>query len=445
MAEKQIAETVHRATLSRRHFLMAAGTIAGGALLAACVPAAAPAAAPASDAPTQLTQNVKDVVLRQIGTGVSNINEIQQQAEKDLGFKIQMKSLSTTENNQIAITQPKTYDIFDGEYFSLPLVIPSGNLQPLDTTRIKDFDKIVPLFITGKLTPESKIAQGTAPHKVMFLKAQDSTEFAAEPTKWATLIPTIYNADTLGYRPDLVGRPIESWAELFNPEFKGKTSILDIPSIGIMDAAMVTEAAGMITFGDKGDMTKEEIDKVTDILKEQKSAGQFRAFWKTFDESVNLMSSGEVVVQSMWSPAVTAVKAKGLPCVYAPLKEGYRAWGGGLGLSKGLEGIALDAAYEYISWWISGWAGGFVGRQGYYSSIPDNAKGFMSAAEWDFWYEGKPAAEDVVDPFGTKLESAGAARDGGSFQDRMGRVECWNSVMKEQDYLVQKWNEFIAS
>ena len=192
-------------------------------------------------------------------------------------------------------------------------------------------------------------------------------------------------------------------------------------------------------------MTKEEIDKVTDILKEQKKAGQFRAFWKTFDESVNLMSSGEVVLQSMWSPAVTAVKAKGLQCIYAPLKEGYRAWGGGLGLSKGLEGVALDAAYEYINWWISGWAGGFVGRQGYYSSIPDNAKKFMSAAEWDFWYEGKPAAEDIVDPFGKKLEVKGATRDGGAFADRMGRVACWNSVMKEQDYLVKKWNEFIAA
>ena len=425
--------------------MVGAGLTIGGTLLAACVAPAAPAAEPAASGVTVVTQNIKDVVLRQIGTGVSNINEIQEQAQKDLGFKIQMKSVSTTENNQIAITQPNSYDIFDGEYFSLPLVVPSGNLQPLDTTKIKEFDKIAPLFITGKLTAESKIAQGTAPHKVMFLKAQDSTEFASEPTQWATLIPTIYNADTLGYRPDLVGRTIESWAELFNPEFKGKTSILDIPSIGIMDAAMITEAAGMVQYGDKGDMTKEEIDKVTDILKEQKAAGQFRAFWKTFDESVNLMSSGEVVLQSMWSPAVTAVKAKGLPCIYAPLKEGYRAWGGGLGLSKGLSGIALDAAYEYINWWISGWAGGFVGRQGYYSSIPENAKNFMSPAEWDFWYEGKAAAEDVVDPFGTKLEAKGATRDGGSFFERMGRVECWNSVMKEQDYLVTKWNEFIAA
>jgi len=61
------------------------------------------------------------------------------------------------------------------------------------------------------------------------------------------------------------------------------------------------------------------------------------------------MSSGEVVLQSMWSPAVTAVQSKEIECVYAPLKEGYRGWGGGVGLSKNLEGIQLDAAYEYLN------------------------------------------------------------------------------------------------
>ena len=60
----------------------------------------------------------------------------------------------------------------------------------------------------------------------------------------------------------------------------------------------------------------------------------------------------------MWSPAVTAVKSRGLPCIYAPLREGYRGWGGGLGLSKNLSGIELDAAYEYLNWtlnWLAGW------------------------------------------------------------------------------------------
>ena len=50
-------------------------------------------------------------------------------------------------------------------------------------------------------------------------------------------------------------------------------------------------------------------------LIELKKAGHFRALWNTFDESVNLMASGEVVIQSMWSPAVTAVRVKDIQCV----------------------------------------------------------------------------------------------------------------------------------
>ena len=287
--------------------------------------------------------------------------------------------------------------------------------------------------------------QGTAPKKVIYLEGEKSKVFSKTPTQFMSLIPTVYNADTLGYRPDLVGRKIETWGELFNPEFKGKTAILDIPQIGIMDAAMVSESLGLMTFGDKGNMTKAEIDQIIEILKEQKANGQFRAFWKTFDESVNLMSSGEVVLQSMWSPAVTAVQAQGIECIYAPLKEGYRGWGGGIGLSKNLEGIQLDAAYEYMNWMLDGWVGAFLGRQGYYSAAPETARKFMSADEWGFWYEGKAATEPIVDPFGKTLAKAGAKRDGGSFDERFGNIVCWNSTMKENTYLVQKWNEFIAS
>lgn len=266
-----------------------------------------------------------------------------------------------------------------------------------------------------------------------------------EESGWMTLIPTIYNADTLGIRPDLIGRPIESWTELLNPEFKGKASILDISSIGIMDAAMVCEAMGEIKYGDKGNMTKEEIDKTMAIFTEAKKNGQFRAFWKTFDESVTLMASGEVVIQSMWSPAITAVKTQGIPCVYQPLKEGYRSWGGGIGLSKNLTGIQLDAAYEYINWYLSGWVGGFLMRQGYYSAVPETSKEFMSADEWGYWFEGKAATGDITSPQGQKLAGAGDTRDGGDYYSRMGAVACWNSVMDENQYMVRKWNEFIAA
>jgi len=393
--------------------------------------------------PTIWAQN--PITLRQFGTGVSNLNAVAEKCKEDLGITLQMTALDSDAVAQRAVTQPDSYDIADIEYWICKKVFPAGVMQPMDTTRIENFDKIVPLFITGKLTPDSEIAQGTAPHTVGFVEGADSTTFASEPTQWMTMIPTIYNADTLGIRPDLVGREIANWKDIMDPAFAGKTSILNIPSIGIMDAAMICESTGEITYGDKGNMTREEIDKTIAILTEAKQAGQFRAFWKTFDESVNLMASGEVIIQSMWSPAVAAVRAKGIPCVYQPLEEGYRAWGGGLGLASHLSGAELDAAYEYINWYLSGWVGAYLNRQGYYSACLETAKDHMSEDEWGFWMEGKPAENDILSPDGRVMEEAGAVRDGGSFEERMGSVACWNAVMDEDRYMVQKWNEFIAA
>lgn len=395
--------------------------------------------------PTIWAQNIKDITLRQFGTGVSNLNDVAKKVKEDLGFTLKMTALDTDSVTQRAATQPKSFDIADIEYWICKKVWPAGNLQAMDVSKIKNYDKIVGIFKSGKLTPESVIAQGTAPHTVSFVDGPDGKNFVDNESGWMTLIPTIYNADTLGIRPDLIGRPIDSWAELLNPEFKGKASILDISSIGIMDAAMVSEAMGEITYGDKGNMTRAEIDKTMEIFTEAKKAGQFRAFWKTFDESVNLMASGEVVIQSMWSPAITAVRAKGIPCVYQPLKEGYRSWGGGIGLSKTLSGLELDAAYEYINWYLDGWVGGYLMRQGYYSAVPETSKNYMSANEWGFWFEGKPSTADITNPQGQVMEKAGVIRDGGSFYERMGRVAAWNSVMDENQHMVRKWNEFIAS
>jgi putative spermidine/putrescine transport system substrate-binding protein len=386
-----------------------------------------------------------NIVLRQAGTGVSAFNEIADRALEDLGITLEMTALDSDSVTQRVATQPDSFDIADIEYWICKKIWPTGNLQAMDTSRIANYDKIAGTFRSGKLTPTSEIAQGTAPHTVGFTSGATGTDFVQEESGWMTLIPTIYNADTLGIRPDLIGRPISNWSELLNPEFKGKASILDISSIGIMDMAMVVESMGEYTYPDKGNMTKEEIDLTLGIFTEAKKNGQFRAFWKSFDESVNLMASGEVVIQSMWSPAITAVRSQGIPCVYQPLEEGYRSWGGGMGLAASLEGAKLDAAYEYINWYLSGWAGGFLMRQGYYSAVPETSKLFMSEDEWGFWYEGKESKGDIVSPSGQRLEGPGAVRDGGSFIDRMGAVACWNSVMDENQYMVRKWNEFIAA
>ena len=416
--------------VSRRNVLKGGAAFAAGTTLGA---------------PMIWAQNIKDVTLRQFGTGVSNLNDVANKVKEDLGFTLEMTALDSDSVTQRAATQPNSFDIADIEYWICKKIWPTGNLQAMDTSKIKNYDKIVGIFRDGKLTPDSTIAQGTAPHTVGFTEGPDGKGFADNESGWMTLIPTIYNADTLGIRPDLIGRPINNWSELLNPEFKGKASILDISSIGIMDMAMVVESMGEYTYPDKGNMTREEIDLTMKIFTEAKQNGQFRAFWKSFDESVNLMASGEVVIQSMWSPAITAVKSKGVPCVYQPLEEGYRSWGGGIGLSAALTGLERDAAYEYINWYLDGWVGGYLMRQGYYSAVPETSKNYMSENEWGYWFEGKAATDTITSPTGDALAQVGEVRDGGSFQDRMGAVACWNAVMDENQYMVRKWNEFIAA
>jgi len=385
------------------------------------------------------------VTLRYVGTAVNQSREIKDKVREDLGITLDYIPVTSDDVVRRAVTQPNSFDVLDSEYWMLKKIVPSGNLVGMDANRIKLVNDITPVFTKGEIGGKRIGDQGTAPRKVMYLPQREAKTFASEPTRWLTLIPTTYNADTLGIRPDRIGRPISSWAELLNPEFKGRAAILNIPSIGIMDAAMVVEALGQHKHADKGNMTRAEIDLTMRVLTEAKRAGQFRAFWKDFNESVNLMSSGEVVIQSMWSPAVTAVRSKGVPCIYQPLKEGYRAWAAGFGLPKTLSGRKLDAAYEFINWFLSGWAGAFLNRQGYYSAVLPTAQAQMAPYEWDYWMLGKPAAQDIKAPDGTVMEKAGTVRDGGSYEARMGAVACWNAVMDENDYMVRKWNEFIAA
>ena len=421
--------------LSRRGFLKASAGVAGAA-----------AGSGVLGAPMIWAQTIKDITLNQVGPSYSVIADICEKASADLGFKIVPQTADSTQLMAKVVNQPETIDIADLEFWAMQKVWRSGQLQPVETAKIAKWGDITPVMKDGKnFDGSAQSMQGTTPFKVMYTGGPGDKEFSATPTDYATTMPTIFNADTLGIRPDLIGRPVESWAELFNPEFKGKVALMNIPQIGIMDAAMAIEALGEKTYADKGNMTKEEIDFTIDRLIALKKDGHFRAFWSTFDESVNLMAGGEVVIQSMWSPAVTAVKSRGTECIYQGLKEGYRGWGLGMGLMSHLEGIKLEAAYECLNWYLTGWQGAFIARQGYYSAVPQTAKENMTADEWGYWYEGKAAEADILDPYGAVMDKAGAVRDGGSFEARIGNIACWNTVMDEERYMVGRWNEFISA
>jgi len=397
--------------------------------------------------PTIWAQNIKDIVLRHAGPPVAAIPAIAEQASKDLGFTVQMQASENADLINRFLSQSSAIDCADISLTFMRYLIGRDILQTIPVAKAKDWDKTIPVFTKGEYPDGRKASrQGTMPLNVLYATSPEGSKVTdGTPTEWITGMPTITNADTLGVRPDLVERPISSWGDLLSPEFKGKAALQDGPAVGSIDVALALEARGEIKYGDKGNMTKAEIDKTIAVLTDLKKQGHFRAFWSSFDQSVNLMASGEVVIQSMWSPAVTAVRSRGIACTYQPLKEGFRGWAYTLGVMKHVSGMKLDAFYDYMNWYTSGFQGAFIAREGYYSAQPENARKFLTEAEWDYWYGGKPAATDIMNPFGKLMEKAGAKRDGGSYWERLGNVAVWNSVMDEDRYLTRKWNEFLTS
>jgi putative spermidine/putrescine transport system substrate-binding protein len=396
--------------------------------------------------PTIWAQNIKDVTLIHLGPPVTAIQPIADQATKDLGFKIQMQKVENADLLNRFLSQSNTLDVADVSITYMRYLVGRNVLQSVPLAKYKYWDKTIPIFTKGQY-PDGRpcSSQGISPFSVLYTTDIEGQKQSTTATDFLTGIPSITNGDTLGIRPDLTGRPITSWADLISPEFKGKAALQDSPSIGIIDVAMALESSGVVKYGNKGNMTRPEIDKTIDHMLEIKKSGQFRSFWSSFDQSVNLMASGEVVIQSMWSPAVTAVRTRGIPCTFQPLKEGYRGWAYMLCPMKHLSGLKLDCFYEYMNWYNSGFQGAFIAREGYYSGVPENVKKFLTPAEWDYWYEGKVATTDIHDPFGKVMEKAGNKRDGGSFWERMGNIAVWNSVMDEDRYLTRRWNEFITA
>ena len=76
----------------------------------------------------------------------------------------------------------------------------------------------------------------------------------------------------------------------------------------------------------------------------------------------------------------------------------------------------------------------------------ETAKAKMEPYEWAYWMEGKPADAGHQ---GARRRRAGEGRRDArrrlATRQRMGGIACWNAVMDENDYMVQKWNEFVAA
>jgi putative spermidine/putrescine transport system substrate-binding protein len=416
--------------LSRRSFLKKSASAVAGTMLSANAP---------------FVHARGSVMLRVLGTHVTLQETLRKRAEKDLGIRLVFEPRGEAELFERGRNNPGSFDLYEHWSDAIRVLWKAKSIQPISTERLKYWDHVNNLTKTGKIAGDAKIGLGDAPVRIIHVR-EDGTLGSRETGK-ISFMPYVHNVDSFGYNTQSVPRGeaynTESWGWLLDEKYKGKVTLVNAPTIGVFDAALAAQAKGLMTFKNMGNMTRTEIDQLFAILIRKKKEGHFSGIWNSVPESENLFKSGEAVIGSMFSPAVATLNGQGMSVVYAAPKEGYRAWHGVMCLSSMTKGRTLDAAYEYMNWWLSGWPGAFISRQGYYISNPSNSKEHMSDAEWDYWYAGKPAAEDLRGTDGNISVKAGDIRNGGSYEKRFCNVYVWNTVMSEYDYTVRRWNEFL--
>src|ERR1700737_2452511 len=190
------ARTVLR-SISRRRLIKTASAAAGIAAGSGAL----------TGFPTIWAQDVKDVTLVHAGPPVAAIPQIGEQATKDLGFTIRMQATENADLLNRFLSQSSAIDVGDVSIVFIKYLVGRNVLQAIPLSKYKYWDQTIPLFTKGTYPDGAEAStQGVAPFTVLYATGPDGQKLANGPTEWLTGIPTITNADTLGVRPDLVGR-----------------------------------------------------------------------------------------------------------------------------------------------------------------------------------------------------------------------------------------------
>ena len=439
---------------------------------ASAVGALAAGAGRAAGAPAKF-----DSEIRVLGIGGYDLlPQILKQAQRDLGFRIVFTEEFPPVITQRVSQEPASFDVFSCFQQDAAEFWATGSLQPVEIARIGRWRDVNSLYKVGRVQPGSArcaYGQGDAAFRRLYVDPDRSGRWPSASTlpasvdkllvqwvdestgktigpepKFCTGAPGMFNFDSFGYNAHVLGKRPEqlSWAELLNPRWKRRVGLNSEPEVGLQDTANAVQAARLMRFGNLGDPTRKEIDALVKILLAYRKRGQFFNVWTKGDEPFKWMPTEQVVVCALFASQISVLATLGLPIRQAAPREGYRAFAGFYSISSEVRDPAkLQACYDYINWWHSGFAGAFFMREGYYSAAQATSRRLVAPGEYAYWIEGKPANRTYPGPFGDKEVRKGQFRDGGSLARRACRISSWNSTPSKKQYFHERWNQFIST
>lgn len=229
--------------MNRRRFLANAGTTA----------AAVPLMMNSSMA--WASEHLASQQLRTVGLSVTVQERILNEFKNSSGIgSVSGKAAIFPDTQTELLSGSRAYDCWEIIGERLPAMTQTDTIRPIDTKDLKNWDGIRPIFNTADPRIEAR--------------AQISGQIWADDAKsklW--MVPTVYNFDSIGYRPDLVSaEEANTWTALFDPKFRGKTGLNVDPLIAIGQAILAMNTLKLLEVKNPGNPNREEINEAVNFL-----------------------------------------------------------------------------------------------------------------------------------------------------------------------------------
>jgi spermidine/putrescine transport system substrate-binding protein len=274
-------------------------------------PSPAASVAPSAAEPTELS-GVVSVFSYEDGI-IPQVLGPFQKANPDL--TIRKAAFSTNDEAVVKMRGGFKVDVVNVCVEETPRMVKMGLLQPLDTSRVVEWDKVIEAVRNmGGVVIDGQVY----------------------------MVPCTGGTAGVLYNPEVIPNGVTSWKQLFeDPALKGKITMEDTPATGIPIAALA------LGYEDPFNLTDEDLQKIEDYLIAHKD--QLRTFFSGDANFISLYKSGEIAAGFAWHDYAWTIGRLGLPVEYVVPEEGQLAWVCGFGIGTDAENV--DNAYGLINYY----------------------------------------------------------------------------------------------
>jgi putative spermidine/putrescine transport system substrate-binding protein len=211
------------------------------------------------------------------------------------------------------------YDMVSASGDASLRLIYGKDVQPVDPSRIPDFENFVPTF---KNPPNNTV---------------DGKHYG---------ISLQWGPNTLLYNTKQVKPAPTSWGAIYSAKYKGKVTVPDNP-IQIADAALyLMKTKPSLGIKDPYELNQAQMNAAIALLKQQKPL--IKKYWALASDEIDLFKNGDAVIGASWPYQTNTLIAAKAPVRDLVPKEGATGWLDTWMVSAKTKN--LDCAYKWLAW-----------------------------------------------------------------------------------------------